>query len=360
MNKNKLPVILEIIDNLGVGGAQNMLYELVSHIDKSKYEVVVLCYGLKQNSVIEQKLEAICKVIYCSIYRRITIFDQIKVLHKISKLHPSVVHAHLGGITFGMPWCLLHHKPIVITPHTIPEKAFSKRNEKLLRHGLKRGKVSLVAVSENNYQRCLGYYNLTNEKCTYINNGIDLERFYDKKHQDFTFINVGTHNENKNQLLILRCFSKLREKYQNIKLILVGDGPTHAEIETYVKDNHLDSCVELPGQVSDAENYYAVADVYVQSSYREAMPLSILEAMAAKLPIISTNVGGISDVIKGNGILVNVDSEEEFLNATETMINMKQDEINAMKEESFKIVQDYSSIKMADNYTKVFDELINK
>ena len=359
MNAKSTYILLEIIDNLTVGGGQNMLYELVNNIDKSQYKPYVLCYGPKRNTQVEEKIERLCPVKYLSISHTITPFDMIKVLSEISKIKPDIVHAHLGGITFGLPWCLLHNRPFIVTAHTSPQQAFSKNNEKILRYGLKHNKAILVAVSEDNSLKCKSYFELNESKCFFVNNGIDISRYYAKEHDCFTFINVARQDENKNQTMILKCFYRLHQSFKDTRLILAGDGPIHDRLKEYIAQNHMEDCVCLPGMIQDPENYYAISDVYVQSSHREAMPLSVLEALAAGLPILSTDVGGLKDVVKENGFLVTED-ENLFYDRMRELYLMSSDRIMRMKIKSKEIVEKFSSSKMASRYMDIFNGELNK
>lgn len=354
MKKN----LLIVIDNLGIGGGQNMVCELVKNIDSTQYSVSVLCYGVKRNSAIEEQLEALCKVEHMNVIGRITPIYMWKVLRKISALKPDILHAHLGGITFALPWARIHRKPIVITAHTKPEKAFSSRNEKQLRSGLKKKFVKLVAVSQENFLACKDYFGIGDDKCFCINNGIDVNKFYSEEHSSFSFINVARQDENKNQALLIRCFAKIHAKYSDTRLILVGDGPCHLDLIKLAKDLGVGDFVEFPGLISNVEEYYARSDVYVQSSFREAMPLSVLEAMAAKLPLISTDVGGLKDVVKDNGILVEVGNEEAFYNAMKELYEIEESARVQYGMESAKLVKKYSAENMTIEYCKLFDSLI--
>ena len=120
----------------------------------------------------------------------------------------------------------------------------------------------------------------------------------------------------------------------------------------------VDNAVCLPGNVPDAEKYYAIADVYVQTSHREAMPLSILEAMAAGLPIISTDVGGVRDVVNQNGILIADNDIQGLLNAITAIIELDENERVVYSKKSIELVQDYSSKKMANEYYKIYKGLL--
>jgi len=347
-------VLLEIIDNLSVGGGENMLSELIKHMDFSRYKVFVVCYGPKLNTHIEKKVEQICEVIYLSITHSITPRDMVKVMREISKINPDIVHSHLGGITFGLPWCLLHKKPFVVTAHTVPQQAFSKKNEKLLRYGLRRKKALLVAVSKENQIKCKDYYGVDDRQCVYVNNGVDANRFYKKEHDAFTFINVARQDENKNQLMILRCFQNIYKTNKHIKLILVGDGPKHKELQDFIAENDLENAVVLPGMTDLPEEYYAVSDVYVQSSRREAMPLSVLEALTVGLPVLSTDVGGLRDIVKENGYLVPVDDQEQYEKRMMEFLQMAPEKMADMQNKSKEISKDFTSSKMAERYMELF------
>ena len=351
--------LLIIIDNLEIGGGQSVVLELVKNIDISRYRVVTLCYGVKHNTSIENELEKLCSVEYLNISKKIGFSEMRYVLKRISDIDPDIVHAHLGGVTFGLPWAIIHHKPIVVTAHTIPEKAFSRMNEKQLRIGLKLGKVMLVAVSENNYVRCKEYFNINDQKCRFVNNGVDSNKYYILPHDKFSFINVATHNDNKNQQMIIRAFADISKKHNNIKLILVGDGPTHDALIKLANELGVSDKVEFTGLVSNPEMYYQNADVYIQSSHREAMPMSVLQAMMAHMPIISTNVGGLDDVVKENGFLIDDNDITALSKEMERLILMDTEKLSYMKGKSREIAMKYSSEEMALSYMNIFDELLS-
>ena len=90
------------------------------------------------------------------------------------------------------------------------------------------------------------------------------------------------------------------------------------------------------------------------------MPLSLLEAMAVPMPIISTDVGGIRDIVRGNGILVEDNDECALFDAMLKIRSMCAEDLNEMKKRSFTIVADYSSDVMGKKYMELYDECINK
>lgn len=350
--KKRLVILL---GGFSVGGAEHTVYELVKNINKKEYAVSVLCYMPKQNTTLERHVEEICPIFYLNEKGAIKPRAILKVLNALRKLKPDVVHAHLGGAGFGSIWALLTGKRFVVTAHTKPEKAFSSKIERLVRLALKKGNTTLVGVSEENKILLKQYFNVDDRRLGRVNNGVDLDHFYRKDHSGFTLINVARQDENKNQAALLRCFARLYEQDSTAKLLLLGDGPLHEELKKQAEELGISEAVTFTGNVSNTEDYYAVSDLYVQTSHREAMPLSVLEAMAAGLPIISTDVGGLKDVVQDNGILVPDNDEEVLYEAIKKIYSLSAEEAHCMEDASQRIVQAYSSAHMARAYELIYD-----
>ena len=211
-----------------------------------------------------------------------------------------------------------------------------------------------MAVSQENLQLMHSYMPSSKGRSKYINNGIAIDQFYRVEHPKFTYINVARQDENKNQVAILRCFAKLYQENKGVRLVLLGDGPCHEQLCELSEKLGVQHIVDLPGAVGDVAKYYAEADVYVQASHREAMPMSVLEAMAAGLPIVSSDVGGLRDVVTDNGYLYPDDQETALFECMKRMLNMDAHELECMGAASLRSVIPYSSKAMAENYMRLF------
>ena len=205
-NESSPKKLLIIVNALSMGGAEHMIYELVKFIDRDKFSPTILCYGKHQENPLESKVSQVCDVKYVGITRKIGIAEMRKVFSLIKEISPDIIHAHQGGVSFAVPWCALHRTPLCITVHSNPHKAFSKNNNCMIKLFKKTLNLMLVAVSKENLSLVQEYYKLDDKKSIYINNGIDIHRFYKNKENDkFTFINVARQDENKNQSAILRA-----------------------------------------------------------------------------------------------------------------------------------------------------------
>ncbi len=115
-------------------------------------------------------------------------------------------------------------------------------------------------------------------------------------------LTVGRLSREKAQSDLLTAFKHLRETHPDIslKLIIVGEGPDRANLESAARAHRLSERVVFTGQINDVQTYYAAADVFALPSHSEGSPYVVLEAMAANLPIVATNVGGVPEILTDN------------------------------------------------------------
>ena len=373
-----------IIDELDMGGAQHVVYELVKHIDLLKNNITIICTDGKVNSWLETRMlrefnqtlniiflkncpfstssDAInylskiaCKI-KKNMHQLIITFELYKVLNKI---RPEIIHAHQHGILATI-WTILHNVPIITTIHTNPEATFPLEIERLFFILSIRFKINtLVAISCFNYELIKKYWRYQNIHC--INDGIEIENYHYLSHEQFAFINVSRHDENKNQILILNAFYKLfnEDKSISMKLFLIGDGVCHKTLVQKTKEYDLENLVIFTGYIDSAKNYYAISDVYISSSHREGLSLSVLEAMASRLPIIATDVGGVRELALENGILINDNDEFGLFIAMKKLRDNKELRL-AMWKKSIEIVRNYSSSEMSNHYCTLYANCLRK
>ena len=208
--------ILLLINQLGIGGAENMVYNLAKELTAMNEEASIVCCGSKLNNALEAKAESVCKVTYLNLTGRVTLQSYSTVLKEIKRQSPDVIHAHMGGVVFAAPLSFLLKIPLVITAHTRPDVAFPKKIVPVLKFCMKFTNCTMVAVSKENLLPLKKYFGGCEQKYAYVNNGIDLSRFYRKQHEDFTFINVARQDENKNQIAILKAFTELYKENKKI------------------------------------------------------------------------------------------------------------------------------------------------
>ena len=145
------------------------------------------------------------------------------------------------------------------------------------------------------------------------------------KSDRFEFLFLGYISESKGIWLLLDVLESLKDMLEGKIIFNIGGNGEVEKLHELVKQKKLAGIVNYIGWVSDEKKnqYLNQSDAYILPSYNEGLPISILEAMTYKLPIISTNVGGIPEVLKDkvNGLLIEPGSKKELKNALEFVIN---------------------------------------
>lgn len=130
---------------------------------------------------------------------------------------------------------------------------------------------------------------------------------------NINFVNVARLSPEKNQVTLIRAFRKLITEFPNVKLHILGEGPSRKRIEDEIVKLNLTDSVFLYGFISDPITFVHYCDCFVLPSKYEGQGLSLIEAMIAKKPVIGTNVPGIKSVLKnGNGLLVENEVNEIY------------------------------------------------
>jgi glycosyltransferase involved in cell wall biosynthesis len=152
----------------------------------------------------------------------------------------------------------------------------------------------------------------------------------------------------------------LKDTEPDIRLVIIGEGPQRDELEREVRRLGLQSRVLLPGFRPDARKYLAFFAVFVLSSSTEGLPMSLLEAMCAGVPIVSTRAGGVPEVLREGraGILVDAPTSEQL---AACISRLRHDEglRTQLADQAASIVREcYTSRSMAVKYDNIYQSLI--
>lgn len=171
---------------------------------------------------------------------------------------------------------------------------------------------------------------------------------------------IGTVNERKGQRQIIEAMKLLSfEEKDKIHINIVGDGEIKEELELFCKENDLEEHISFLGRRSDIEHILSENDIFLLPSKIEGLPISILEAMRQGLPIISSKVGGIPEMVENDktGLLIEPNTDELL----KIFKNISKYDWEKMGEESRKLFEKKFSLKsMVDKYSLVFHEVMSK
>ncbi|MCC7423959.1 MAG: glycosyltransferase [Planctomycetaceae bacterium] len=124
-----------------------------------------------------------------------------------------------------------------------------------------------------------------------VRDELDLE-------ESFVILQIARLNRLKDHPTALAAFERVLTERPDARLVLAGDGDERAAIESIIRDKGLQPFVRVLGTRRDVPQLLAAADVFLLSSISEGIPLTLIEAMGAEVPIVSTDVGGISEMIR--------------------------------------------------------------
>lgn len=121
---------------------------------------------------------------------------------------------------------------------------------------------------------------------------------------EFVILSVGELNKNKNHEIVIRGLATI--KHDKIRYIICGEGDYKEQLENLITELNLEKNVKLLGYRSDIPNIEQIADIFAFPSFREGLPVSLMEAMASGLPVIASKIRGNVDLVKDgiNGYLV--------------------------------------------------------
>jgi glycosyltransferase involved in cell wall biosynthesis len=162
--------------------------------------------------------------------------------------------------------------------------------------------------------------------------------------------------------LLLTAINQIRNYHPNIHLIITGEGDARNRLQSYADELGISNHIIWTGFRQDIPRILSALDIYIQTSTNEGLSLSLLEAMAARKTIITTDVGGNSEIIKHdiNGWLLKNDSINEIVNATIYLIDHP--EVRArLSTTGFEYVNDNFSLNsMVAGYRHLYKQILTE
>lgn len=353
--------IVHIVQSLQTGGAENLLVNLAIYC-KDKFDVTVISQYKESKLPLEERLaENGIKIIFLN--KKVG-FDlkSIAALYKaLNKIKPDIVHTHLHAAVYAVPWYVTHKKAIKVhTVHSVASMELGAVHRLAQGFAYRFLGVVPVAISPSVKESIVGQYKIRAHKVPVIPNGIDVSRYSipdggEKDARPFTVINVASFSKWKNQMLLLNSFYNATLRLPDARLVFVGEGAEKAEVERAAHRLGIADKILFAGLSSEVERYLSRADVFVLCSTFEGLPLSILEAYASGLPVISTKVGGVKDILADgvNGFLVPSNDETAMTDAILRMYENPELRVK-MSDANRLAAQEYDIKNIAEQYIKLY------
>lgn len=313
--------ILHIQQSISFGGVERRRLSLAKHLDKSLFEQKLICTSHRGDLIEEIRNEGV-QVFEIGNLKSPFHWSQHKKVQKIiQEFKPDIVHgAVFEGVTMAAINGWIKKVPTIIIEETSDPKNRSWKGNFLMKIFSKLSH-RIVGVSKGVTEEYLKEnLNIPENKIVLINNGVALPRKVDKieiedgkkvwgiNEGDFVIGSTGRMlmDSHKRFSDLIKAFAKFAEGKDNVKLLLVGDGPEKAEYEKLAIELNISDKIIFTAYQSDVTLFYKMMDVFSLVSSREAFGLVLAEAMLNQLPVIATRVGGMKYIVddKETGFLV--------------------------------------------------------
>lgn len=219
------------------------------------------------------------------------------------------------------------------------------------------GRRSTVVVPSKRLEDiALGTWKLDGKQLSYIPNGVDCERFTPADRAPGGSIQIGTVaglRPEKNVARLITAFDALAGRHTHLRLVIVGDGPDRHALEQMVQALPSRAHIRFIGESATPELAMRQMDIFALSSDTEQMPLSVLEAMASGLPVVSTDVGDVARMVapQNRGFIVRPD---DFAASLERLVLAENERRDIGAANRGRALELFSETQMADRYAALF------
>jgi len=367
--------ILTTIRQGEVGGGESHLISLLQHLDRTHFEPIVLSFSY--GPMVERLKKAGFKCYVVNSQKAFDIKVWYNVLQIMKKEKIDIVHAH-GTRAFSN--IVLQTKilglPVIYTVHGWSFHDDQNYLTHIVRVNVERLLVQVarqtILVSDSNCLTAEQYIRKKNYKIIY--NGVDTNKYspstyssYIRKdfkipHDIFLIGYIARITKQKAPLDMIDAFAKVHAKYQNVRLLMIGEGDMKNETIKKVAAMNLQDYIYLDDFRQDVPELLNTLDVFCLPSLWEGLPIALLEAMAAEKAVIATNVDGSKEIIQNmkNGILISPQKPSQL---ADSIIHLYENEENRKqlgKEARKTVLKKYDVSKMVKETELIYRTLINR
>lgn len=380
-NKNKKKInLLLILGQLDAGGSERMTLELAKNLDSKLFQIYLVYFkagSLEKNFI---------KLCHETFYLQKKDGLDIKLMFKIAriifknKIHVINAHHYMPFFYGFLGSKILNKRKLIYTEHSVPEvEDIFKGSYSIVKRTLLRSADSIIGVSKeitNTFKQLIKDRELN---IYTVINGVNIDKYSFAPDKNifkkeigldstrFVIGCVGNFRKVKNHICLIKAFNLFNKKFPDTNLVLVGKGflndteNSEEDIKHKIKMNDLEGKVILTGYRSDIPNLLNTFDIFCLPSLSEGLPISLLEAMATKTPVVGSNVRGINEVIINNetGILFTSNDHIELAEKLEKLfIDKKLRE--KIVENAYAYVRSNHSLKeWANNYQSIIIQGLN-
>jgi L-malate glycosyltransferase len=339
-NKRKINVLF-LLPEINAGGSERIVLELARNLNRSVFNINLAFFN---NGALKDSFREVCNEIFHvpkkDGFDPAAVFELSRIV-RLKDIHVINAHHYMPFFysSLGASWS---KTVLIYTEHSVPEVEgiYSSKHKFVLDFLLHLKHVSIVGVSEEITNSFNKKFPSHRHKMQCISNGVDIARFNLRVDRDriraewglspdqFVIGSVANFRKVKNHRLLVHAFHHLNRLHPHTRLMLVGKGygyggqNTEAEVRGLVDSYGLQDRVLFPGHRDDIPRLLQSFDAFCLPSLSEGLPVSILEAMAARVPVVGSEVRGIREVISPGetGLLFRSDDLKSLMDSLQSLI----------------------------------------
>lgn len=371
--------VLHVIDSGGLYGAETMLFGLIREQRRAGMEACILSLGNVGQG--EKPIESAARereipVQTLRMRPGLNLMGALAIIRRVHKQRIDIIHTHgyKGNILMGLIPRFWRRAPVVSTLHGWTAAALPSRlalYQWLDRRMLTR--LDAVVTVNEILRQDRRLSSVAAAKLVVIENGLDLgslpavgasavTREFIKSDREFLIGAMGRLATEKGFGFLIEALQSVRASCPRIRAVILGEGPDRTILQRQIDDAGLHDLVRLVGYQSETTCWMREFDVFVLSSVTEGLPMTLLEAMHARIPIVATSVGGVPEALgQGQGgILIEPASPPALATAIEQIYRGEMN-VRDMTEYSYqRLLKRYTSDRMAARYTEIYRSLLAK
>ncbi|MCX6083945.1 MAG: glycosyltransferase [Caldiserica bacterium] len=364
--------LMLVVTWLAQGGAEIQVGELACENARRGAQVVVVSM-VRPVALVEDLTRAGVEVVSLGMTKGMPdVRGIVRLSRQIRRFRPDVVHSHMVHANFlARVTRLFCQMPVLIcTAHSTRE---GPRWRELLYRLTDRLADLTTNVSQAGVERYIRVGAAPVDRIRWVPNGIDVSRFErdSARHERlraslgfpgaFVFLAAARLERAKGIDILLDASSLMHLQGRNVAVLIAGDGSQRAELEAQASTLRLgERSVRFLGAREDIPDLMEAVDALVLPSRWEGLPMVLLEAGAAGLPVIATNVGGVAEIVRNGttGFLVSPDDPEALARAMVRLVMLSPEERSAMGRNGRRIVEErYSLSNIVDRWEQLYAEV---
>lgn len=356
-----------MVTGLRIGGAEKQVADLASELKKNGHDVLILSMtGCK-----EVEIDELIPVISLGMKKNLLSFTicVVKIIKILKEYKPDLVHSHMfhANIICRIVRLFCHIPTLINTAHSSNEggslRILSYKYTDFL------ADITTI-VSKSAAEEFIANQAFRKDKIRVVYNGIRIEEFSGDREKKLDllgglgmrlsgpiYVAVGRLTTAKNYPFMIDVFQSYLNIYPDAKLLIIGDGELKGMLQSIIEMRKLESSVMLLGAQKNIKDWLATGDAFLMTSMWEGFGIVIAEAMLSKIPIITTKVGGIPEVLDKYGFQVAPDDKIEFLSAMQEFTNGKKYDLEGARN---RILDHFSMAAITCTWESIYTEIEKK